>query len=118
MKPISPLTKALAAARSLLYIFFNGWQTPNDKLTLTSIYIHYLDEKGHVVDYMLALPVQLGQHSGINYAEVIGNVLDTFKITKEQLGYFVTIGLRGSHNKQSLLRPEPRLDITSILPII
>ena len=57
MKPISPLTKALTAAKSLLYISFDSWQTPNDKLALTSIYIHHLDEKGHVVDYMLALPV-------------------------------------------------------------
>jgi hypothetical protein len=84
------VTKALAAARSLLHISFDGWQTPNGKLALTGIYTHHLDEKGHVVDYMLALPAQLGQHSGINYAEVIGNVLDTFKITKERLGYFVT----------------------------
>jgi len=42
------------------------------------------------VDYMLTLPTQLGQHSGINYAEVISNVLNTFKITKERLGYFIT----------------------------
>jgi len=42
------------------------------------------------VDYMLTLPTQLGQHSGINYMEVISNVLNTFKITKERLGYFIT----------------------------
>ena len=28
--------------------------------------------------------------------------------------YEVGVGLRGSHDKQSLLRPEPRLDVTSI----
>ena len=39
---------------------------------------------------MLALPTQLGQHLGINYAEVISNVLNTFKIIKERLGYFIT----------------------------
>ena len=39
---------------------------------------------------MLTLPTQLGQHLGINYAEVISNVLNTFKITKERLGYFIT----------------------------
>jgi len=42
------------------------------------------------VDYILALPTQLSQHSGINYAEVISNVLNTFKITKERLSYFIT----------------------------
>ena len=39
---------------------------------------------------MLALPTQLGQHLGINYVEVISNVLNTFKITKERLSYFIT----------------------------
>jgi len=42
------------------------------------------------VDYMLALPTQLGQHLGINYVEVISNILNIFKITKERLGYFIT----------------------------
>ena len=28
------------------------------------------------------------------------------------------VGLRGSHDKQSLLRPEPRLDVTSVLLVI
>jgi len=54
------------------------------------MYIHYLNEEGRVVDYILALPAQLGQHLRINYVEVIGNVFDTFKIIKERLGYFVT----------------------------
>jgi len=84
------ITKTLAASRSLLYISFNGWQTPNGKLALTGVYIYYLNKEGHIIDYMLALPAQLGQHSGINYAEVIGNVLNIFKITKERLGYFIT----------------------------
>jgi hypothetical protein len=30
----------------------------------------------------------------------------------------VSVGLKGSHDKQSLLRPEPRLDVTSILLVI
>ena len=47
------------------------------------MYIYYLNKKDRVVDYMLTLPAQLSQHSGINYAEVIGNVLDIFKIIKE-----------------------------------
>ena len=77
------ITKTLTASRSLLYISFNGWRTPNNKLTFTSIYIHYLNKEGRVVDYMLTLPAQLGQYSGINYIEVIGNILNIFKIIKE-----------------------------------
>ena len=42
------------------------------------------------MDYILTLPTQLGQHLGINYAEVISNVFNIFKITKERLSYFIT----------------------------
>ena len=42
------------------------------------------------MDYILTLPIQLSQHSGINYTEVISNILNTFKITKEQFNYFIT----------------------------
>ena len=42
------------------------------------------------MDYILTLPTQLGQHLGINYTEVISNVLNIFKITKERLSYFIT----------------------------
>jgi len=88
------ITRALAAAKLLLYISFNGWQTPNGKLTLTGVYIYYLNKEGRVVDYMLTLPAQLGQHLGINYAEVISNVLNMFKIIKERLSYFITNNAR------------------------
>ena len=43
-----------------------------------------------MVDYILALPTQISQHLGINYIEVISNVLNTFKITKKRLSYFIT----------------------------
>jgi len=42
------------------------------------------------VGYILTLPIQLGQHSGINYAEIIGNIFNIFKIIKERLSYFIT----------------------------
>lgn len=43
-----------------------------------------------MVDYLITLPEQLGRHSSINYIEVVGNTLDSFNISKERLGYFVT----------------------------
>ena len=46
------------------------------------------------MDYILTLPTQLGQHLGINYAEVISNVFNTFKIIKERLSYFITNNAR------------------------
>ena len=42
------------------------------------------------MDYILTLPTQLGQYLGINYTEVISNILNTFKIIKERLSYFIT----------------------------
>ena len=39
---------------------------------------------------MLALPEQLGKHSGVNYAAVINNILKQFGITSERLGFFIT----------------------------
>jgi hypothetical protein len=84
------ITKVFVTSKSLIYISFNSWQTPNSKLTLTGIYIYYLDKEGCIVDYMLTLPMQLSQYSGINYMEVINNILNTFKIIKERLSYLIT----------------------------
>ena len=82
--------KELASANSLVHISFDGWTTRNGKHALTGICVHYLNQGGRVVDYLIALPEQISRHSGINYAEVVGNTLDSFNISKERLGYFVT----------------------------
>lgn len=79
----------LANAQSRLYILFNGWTTPNNRYALTGIWVHHLNLRGRVVDYMLALLVQLSRHFGTNYAEVIGDVLADFHIIPERLGYFI-----------------------------
>ena len=41
-----------------------------------------------ICDFLLALPEQLGRHLGINYAEVIANVLTKYNIVK-RIGFFV-----------------------------
>jgi len=73
-----------------LYFLFNGWTTRSGKHSLTSVCVYYLNYKGRVINYLIALPEQLGCHTGINYAVVISNVLAYFKVTKESLSYFVT----------------------------
>ena len=80
----------LANARLKLHFLFNGWTTRSGKHLLTSVCVHHLNHKGRVVNYLIALPEQLGRHTRINYAAVIGNILAHFKVTKESLGYFVT----------------------------
>jgi hypothetical protein len=76
----------LACARLKLHFSFDGWTTHNSKHSLTGIYVHHLNHKGRVVDYLIALLELLGRHTGINYAEVIGNVFTHFNVSKERLG--------------------------------
>ena len=42
-----------------------------------------------MVDYILALLVQLSCYFGINYIEVIGDILADFYITPKYLSYFI-----------------------------
>ena len=80
----------LTNAHLKLYFLFNGWTTRSSKHLLTSVCVHYLNYKGRVVNYLIALLEQLSRHTRINYAAVISNVLAHFKVTKESLSYFVT----------------------------
>ena len=80
----------LQGAITKLHISFNSWMTCNNWYALTGVFVHYLDKSGQVVDHMLALPEQLGKHSGVNYAVVIDDILKQFTITPERLGFFMT----------------------------
>jgi len=73
-----------------LHFLFNSWTICSSKHLLTSICVYHLNYKGRVVNYLIALLEQLGCHTKINYAIVIGDVLAYFKVTKESLGYFIT----------------------------
>jgi hypothetical protein len=87
----------LVNTRLKLYFLFNGWTTHSGKYLLTSVYIHHLNREGRVVDYLIALPEQLGCYTRINYAAVISDVLAHFKVTKESLGYFITDNARNNN---------------------
>jgi hypothetical protein len=79
----------LKKARSLVHITFDNWTSIGGKRALTGICVHHLDEAGVLQDYVLGLPMLSGKHSGANIASVVSSTLETFGITKEQLGYFV-----------------------------
>jgi hypothetical protein len=79
----------LRKARSLIHITFDNWTSIGGKRALTGICVHHLDEAGVLQDYVLGLPILSGQHSGANIASIVSSTLQTFGITKEQLGYFV-----------------------------
>lgn len=80
----------LISAHLKLHFLFNGQTTRSGKYSLTGVYVHHLNREGRVVDYLIALPELLGRHTGINYANVISNVLTHFNVSKERLGYFIT----------------------------
>lgn len=42
------------------------------------------------MDYLLALPEQLDRHSGTNYSHTVYDILQKYKVCKENLGWFVT----------------------------
>ena len=80
----------LAYAHLKLHFLFNGWTTRNSKHSFTSVCVHHLNHEGRVVNYLIALLELLSRYTGINYAEVIGNVFTHFNVSKERLGYFIT----------------------------
>jgi len=80
----------LANARLKLHFLFDGWTTRSSKHSLTGVCVHHLNRKGKVVNYLIALPEQLGRHTGINYAEVVSSVLTHFSVSKERLSCFIT----------------------------
>ena len=80
----------LANARLKLHFLFNGWTIRNSKYSLTGVYVYYLNREGKIVNYLITLPEQLSRYIGINYAEVVSNVLTHFNVSKERLGYFIT----------------------------
>jgi len=87
----------LANARLKLYFLFNGWTIRSSKHLLTGVCVYYLNRKGRVVNYLIALLEQLGRYTGINYAAVISDVLAYFKVTKESLSYFITNNARNNN---------------------
>ncbi|KAG9377839.1 Dimer-Tnp-hAT domain containing protein [Pyrenophora tritici-repentis] len=50
---------------------------------------HFADADGTIRDLPIALPQLTGAHTGERIAEVVGNIIDVFGITRSQLGYFV-----------------------------
>ncbi|OLL22978.1 hypothetical protein NEOLI_005448, partial [Neolecta irregularis DAH-3] len=95
------ITEHLAQAQSKIHITFDSWTTRSGQHALTGICVHYLDDQGQVRDYLLALPEQLGQHFGINYAEVIGNVIAEYNLM-DRIGYFVSDNARNNDTSHIL----------------
>ena len=90
----------IAASPTKIHVTFDGWTNKGRKRSFTGIYIHHLDNNGQIREYLLALPRQIGKHTGINLAAVIDEVLCNFGITKEKLGYFT---IDNAHNNDTCI---------------
>ena len=53
----------------------------NKKKALISIYIHYINAKGQIRDFLFTLPEQLGEYSSFNYANTISSIIFKFGLT-------------------------------------
>lgn len=77
----------LQRAKSCINISFDLWTSSND-LPLCGIVGHSINENGKYTSLLLGLPMLYGQHSGINIAAVVTNLIRTYNIA-DSLGYFM-----------------------------
>ncbi|PWO20167.1 GpmB, Fructose-2,6-bisphosphatase [Pyrenophora tritici-repentis] len=83
------VVQMLSSAISKIYISFDGWTTKGGKRGFFGVVAHFADADGTIRDLPIALPQLTGAHTGERIAEVVGNIIDVFGITRSQLGYFV-----------------------------
>jgi hypothetical protein len=61
------VTEKLHAATSKIHLSFELW-TPRNLRALLGVNCYFADEFGNLKTFLLALPQQLGQHSGVDIA--------------------------------------------------
>ena len=81
------LRHILATALSDIHIICDIWTSPN-YIGLLGVVAHFTSEKGQLHVITLALIELQGDHSGLNQAAVVLDVLNDFGI-RNKLGYFV-----------------------------
>lgn len=78
----------LIASESKIHCSFDIW-TSRKMVAFCGIHVYFL-YKGKYKSLLLALPRQIGSHSGENIAARILDVFSSFSITSDQVGYFVS----------------------------
>jgi hypothetical protein len=79
----------LSESISKIHISFDGWTTKGGKQGYLGMVAHYVNPCGELKDLPIALPQLMGDHSGVNTANVILRVLEKFGITSINMGYTV-----------------------------
>ncbi|KAG9516583.1 MAG: Uncharacterized protein AUREO_060260 [Aureobasidium pullulans] len=82
------IQQAIDTSQSKIHCSFDIW-TSRKMVAFCGIHIHFL-YKGKYKSLLLALPRQVGTHSGVNIAAGIMEVFNSFRITSDRIGYFVS----------------------------
>ncbi|EFQ92942.1 hypothetical protein PTT_09847, partial [Pyrenophora teres f. teres 0-1] len=76
------VVQMLLSAISKIHISFDGWTTKGGKRGFFGVVAHFADADGTIRDLPIALPQLTGTHTGERIAEVVGNIIDIFGITR------------------------------------
>jgi len=81
------LREDLQEARSNIHLSFDLWTSPNC-YAIIAIVAHYINKSGAQQTKLLALRRLEGEHTGINQAQIVLNVIGEYKIGGK-IGYFM-----------------------------
>jgi hypothetical protein len=76
----------LANSITKIHFTFDGWTSKGGKRAFTGICVHHINEHGHIMDYPLALS---GVYSGERIGHIVQEIIDSFGIPRDKIGYFV-----------------------------
>ncbi|KAJ3454583.1 hypothetical protein MRS44_013183 [Fusarium solani] len=81
------IIKTLHQSPSAIHIAFDGW-TSRNRHPLFGIVAFFLDRNFRPQKIVLGLPNLTDRHTGENIAESVQNILETFELRRDKIGYF------------------------------
>lgn len=83
------ITADLSTALSKIHLSFDGWTVKGGKKGFCGIVAHYVADSGLIKDLPIALPQLSGAHTGDQIAKTIQEILLSFGVSGDRVGYFV-----------------------------
>ena len=82
------IKKQLQASKSRIHLSFDLWSSPNH-MSFVAIVGHYMSSQYKVETVLLGLRRLYGSHSGENLAETVLEVISTYGLTGDRIGWFM-----------------------------
>jgi hypothetical protein len=79
----------LCLARTKINLSFDLWTSPNRRLSLLGVVVHYLNHRYEPRAVLLALPRMHSSHNAVNLSIQLAAILDHFKL-RQSFGYAIT----------------------------